>query len=247
MIRHWNRHLRDGARPAVRRGCSARGSINAIGASMSGTVLVVVLITKFMDGAWIAILAMVVLFFAHARHQAALRPGRRGARLDPEERRSCCRPGCTRSCWSPSCTSRRCGRWPTRGPPGRPCSRRSPSTSTADDTSALQDEWDRARHPGAAEDPRLAVPRDHPPDRRLRQVDPQRQPARRRRRLHPRVRPRPLVGAGAAQPERAAAQGAAAVHPRRHGRQRALAAALVRGPGGPLRRPGPRLDPPRPA
>ena len=46
------------------------------------------------------------------------------------------------------------------------------------------------RHPGAAEDPGLAVPRDHPPGRRLRQGRPARQPARRRHGLHPRVRRR---------------------------------------------------------
>ena len=37
-----------------------------------------------------------------------------------------------------------------------------------DETKALQAEWDAPRHPGAAEDPGLALPRDHPPDRRLR-------------------------------------------------------------------------------
>jgi hypothetical protein len=36
--------------------------INAIGAGMSGTVLVVVLLTKFLHGAWIAIAAMVAIF-----------------------------------------------------------------------------------------------------------------------------------------------------------------------------------------
>ena len=51
------------------------------------------------------------------------------------------------------------------------------------------------------------------------------EPARRRHGLHPRVRRRPLVGAAAAQPERAAAQGPAAVHPGRDGDQRAVAAA----------------------
>ena len=50
------------------------------------------------------------------------------------------------------------------------------------------------RHPGAAEDPGLAVPRDHPPGRRLRQGGPPRQPARRRHRLHPRVRRRRTGG-----------------------------------------------------
>lgn len=63
MIRHWNRLLRD---PEVdeRAKKAARTSriINAIGAAMSITVLVVVLITKFNAGAKYAILAMAVLF-----------------------------------------------------------------------------------------------------------------------------------------------------------------------------------------
>ena len=70
------------------------------------------------------------------------------------------------------------------------------------------------------------------------QVDPHRQPARPRHRLHPRVRRRPLVGAGPAQPERAAAQGPPALHAGRHGVERPVAAALVRGRRGRrLRRP----------
>ena len=50
-----------------------------------------------------------------------------------------------------------------------------------------------------------------------------------------------LVRAAPAQPERAAAQGPAAVHPRRHGGQRAVAAALVRGQRAPARRPDRRI------
>ena len=45
-------------------------------------------------------------------------------------------------------------------------------------------------------------------------ADPEGQPARRRRGLHPGVRRGPLVGAAAPQPDRAAAQGPAAVHAR---------------------------------
>ena len=84
--------------------------------------------------------------------------------------------------------------------------------------------------PGAAQGARLAVPRDHRPGHRLRPQRPPRQPARPRDRAHPGVRRRALVGAPAAQPERAAAEGPAAVHPRRDGHQRAVAAEeLARG------------------
>ncbi|MEO3939161.1 APC family permease [Dermatophilaceae bacterium Soc4.6] len=62
MIRHWNRHLRTERDPKVRSRMMRSRVINALGAFMSGTVLVVVLITKFMEGARYAIAAMAVLF-----------------------------------------------------------------------------------------------------------------------------------------------------------------------------------------
>ena len=62
MIRHWTRHLRLERDPKVRRRMQRSRIINSIGAVMSGTVLVVVLITKFQAGARYAIAAMVVLY-----------------------------------------------------------------------------------------------------------------------------------------------------------------------------------------
>ncbi len=62
MILHWNRLLRREKDRRVRRRMMRSRAINALGATMSGTVLVVVLVTKFTKGAWIAIAAMVVLF-----------------------------------------------------------------------------------------------------------------------------------------------------------------------------------------
>src|SRR5919112_1376688 len=61
MIRHWNRLLPTAVGHDVGRMKRSR-VINAVGAVMSGTVLVVVLLTKFLHGAWIAIAAMVVIF-----------------------------------------------------------------------------------------------------------------------------------------------------------------------------------------
>ncbi|XBO45729.1 APC family permease [Pedococcus sp. KACC 23699] len=63
MIRHWNRHLRLERDAAARARMQRSRVINAIGATMSGVVLVVVLLTKFMHGAGYAIAAMIVLFF----------------------------------------------------------------------------------------------------------------------------------------------------------------------------------------
>lgn len=62
MIRHWTRHLRTETDPAQRRHMLRSRVINSIGLAMTGAVLVIVLITKFAAGAWIAIVAMVAIF-----------------------------------------------------------------------------------------------------------------------------------------------------------------------------------------
>lgn len=62
MIRHWNRHLRTETDAKERGRMQRSRAINAVGAFMSGTVLAVVLITKFQAGAKWAIAAMAVVF-----------------------------------------------------------------------------------------------------------------------------------------------------------------------------------------
>ncbi len=62
MVRHWNRHLAVEKDAKERRGMMRRRAINSVGAVMSGTVLVVVIVTKFVHGAGFAIAAMVLLF-----------------------------------------------------------------------------------------------------------------------------------------------------------------------------------------
>jgi amino acid transporter len=62
MIRHWNRHLQTERDPKERQRMMRSRIINGVGAFMSGTVLLVVLATKFLHGAGYAIAAMVVLF-----------------------------------------------------------------------------------------------------------------------------------------------------------------------------------------
>ena len=79
MVRHWNRHLRVEKDPAARSRMLRSRVINAIGASMTGLVLVVVLVTKFTHGAGYAIAAMAVLFVLMNRIRTALRPGSRRA------------------------------------------------------------------------------------------------------------------------------------------------------------------------
>src|SRR5689334_4896821 len=71
MVRHWRRHLATETDPAARRRMRRAQTINGFGAIMTGVVLVTVLITKFLLGAWIAIAAMAgfyVLMIAIKRH-----------------------------------------------------------------------------------------------------------------------------------------------------------------------------------
>jgi len=62
MVRHWTRLLRNESDPAVRGTMMRSRVVNTIGFVATGTVLVVVSITKFLAGAWIAVVAMVLLF-----------------------------------------------------------------------------------------------------------------------------------------------------------------------------------------
>lgn len=62
MIRHWTRHLKSEKDPAVRRRMNRSRAINTFGLGMTAVVFVIVLLTKFLAGAWIAILGMVVFF-----------------------------------------------------------------------------------------------------------------------------------------------------------------------------------------
>ncbi|HET7349576.1 MAG TPA: APC family permease [Marmoricola sp.] len=62
MIRHWTRHLQTEQNPAERYRMMRSRVINTFGLGMTATVLVIVLITKFLAGAWITILAMAAFF-----------------------------------------------------------------------------------------------------------------------------------------------------------------------------------------
>jgi amino acid transporter len=63
MIKHWNALLRTEKDGNARRRMRRSQSINAVGFCFTGVVLVIVLVTKFLAGAWIAILAMAIIFF----------------------------------------------------------------------------------------------------------------------------------------------------------------------------------------
>ncbi|MGW5669638.1 APC family permease [Micromonospora sp. NPDC003776] len=86
MIRHWNRHLRTERDPEARRRMIRSRAINTFGMALTGVVLIIVLVTKFLLGAWIAIAAMAVIFLlmlAIRRHY-----DRVAAELEPTEQRA---------------------------------------------------------------------------------------------------------------------------------------------------------------
>ena len=62
MVKHWTRLLRTETDAAVRSRMKRSRVINTIGFLCTGTVLIIVVVTKFMVGAWIAILAMTAMF-----------------------------------------------------------------------------------------------------------------------------------------------------------------------------------------
>ena len=75
MVRHWTRLLRTEDDPEERHRMVRSRIVNTIGFIATGAVLIVVLITKFLAGAWIAILAMGSLFIlmkAINRHYATV-------------------------------------------------------------------------------------------------------------------------------------------------------------------------------
>ena len=62
MVRHWQRELASGTSSSSRTRIRRSQAINAIGATFTAIVLIIVLITKFTHGAWIVTIAMPLLF-----------------------------------------------------------------------------------------------------------------------------------------------------------------------------------------
>ncbi|PRX51280.1 amino acid/polyamine/organocation transporter (APC superfamily) [Prauserella shujinwangii] len=63
MIRHWNRLLRTETDPAARHRMRRAQAINSFGLFMTASVLVVILVTKFLAGAWISIVSMAAIYW----------------------------------------------------------------------------------------------------------------------------------------------------------------------------------------
>ena len=62
MIRHWNRNLRTTTDPVERAKMKRSRVVNTIGAIVTSIVLIIVLITKFANGAWIVVVAMPIIW-----------------------------------------------------------------------------------------------------------------------------------------------------------------------------------------
>ncbi|MGW0788823.1 APC family permease [Streptomyces sp. NPDC002911] len=62
MVRHWNSALLSEADPVRRRRQHLARVVNSTGALVTGLVLVIVLATKFTEGAWLAVVAAIVLW-----------------------------------------------------------------------------------------------------------------------------------------------------------------------------------------
>ena len=58
MIRHWNRNLKTTTDPRVAAHMKRTRVINTVGAAVTGLVLVIILFSKFLSGAWIVVVAM---------------------------------------------------------------------------------------------------------------------------------------------------------------------------------------------
>jgi amino acid transporter len=76
MVRHWTRLLRSETDAKVRARMNRSRAINSVGLVMTGSVLVIVLVTKFLKGAWIVCVAMPLIFLlmkAIQRHYRRVR------------------------------------------------------------------------------------------------------------------------------------------------------------------------------
>ncbi len=76
MVRHWNRQLRRESDSAKRRSIMRSRAINAFGLVLTGSVLVIVLVTKFTKGAWLVVVAMPLIYLlmrAVHRHYGRVR------------------------------------------------------------------------------------------------------------------------------------------------------------------------------
>ncbi len=146
MVRHWTRLLRTETDPSARARMVRSRVINAVGLSVTGLVLVVVLVTKFLLGAWIAIAAMVVLFALmkgiHSHYEGVSRE------LVVDEGEDTMLPARTHAIVLVSKIHKPTMRAVAYARAMRPTTLEAVTVNVdADETAALQEEWDRRNIP----------------------------------------------------------------------------------------------------
>ena len=142
LVRHWNRNLRTETDPAARSRMKRSRIINGTGATFTGLVLVIVTITKFMHGAWIVLVAMPVLFAMMRgihRHYSRV-----SDELEPEGEEETTLPSRNHAIVLVSKIHKPTLRAVSYARATRPSTLEAVTVSVdADETKALQEEWDR--------------------------------------------------------------------------------------------------------
>ena len=200
-------------------------TINTIGACFTGVVLVIVLISKFASGAWIVVVAMPVIWLTMRgihKHYEHVR-----VELTPPDDYRLTLPARNRSIVLVSKLHLPTLRALAYAKATHPSQLEAVTVDVDEaETLRLKEDWERASIPVPLTVIASPVPGDHPAHRGLREAAAPGEPAGHRHRVRPGIRGRALVGAAAAQPERAPAEDPAADAARGDRGQRALPAAL---------------------
>ena len=196
MVRHWTRLLRTETEPAVRRQMMRSRVINTIGFVCTGTVLIIVVVTKFVAGAWIAILAMgglfVIMKLIHKHYDTVARELEEQAAAEEGDM---VLPSRNHAVVLVSKLHLPTMRALAYARATRPDMLEAITVSVDDgETRAAGAQVGGQRYHRAAQGDRLAVPGDHPSGARLRQADQQGVTAHRRHGVHPGVRRRATGG-----------------------------------------------------
>ncbi len=196
MVRHWTRLLRTETDGSERRRMMRSRVINTIGFLCTGTVLIIVVVTKFMAGAWIAILAMTGLFvimkMIHRHYDTVSRELAEQAAAEEGEM---VLPSRNHAIVLVSKLHLPTLRALAYARATRPDVLEAITVSVDDgETRELVHRWEDSDITRAAEGDRLALPRGHPAGAGLRQAGQQGVAAHRGHGVHSRVRGRPLVG-----------------------------------------------------
>ncbi len=86
MIKHWTRHLKSATEKSERARMIRSRMVNSFGFVMTGSVLVIVLATKFTKGAWLVVVAMPVIYFIMQRIHGHYEKVRRELATTDDER-----------------------------------------------------------------------------------------------------------------------------------------------------------------